>query len=205
MEDILDLYAEAHDPYYPLICFDERPMQLIDHILDPLPARRGQPIKYDYHYKRMGTCNLFISFAPQLAWRHVQISDRRTIPDFARQMKWLVDHAFPKALKIRIVLDNLNTHKIASLYKTFTPDEARRIARRLEFHFTPAHASWLNMAEIEWAVLTKQCLDQRIASQTQLLRQIATWQAERNSKKDTVKWLFTCEKARQTMARLYPS
>jgi transposase len=180
-------------------------MQLIDHILDPLPARRGQPIKYDYHYKRMGTCNLFISFAPQLAWRHVQISDRRTIPDFARQMKWLVDQAFPKALKIRIVLDNLNTHKIASLYQTFAPDEARRIARRLEFHFTPSHASWLNMAEIEWAVLTKQCLNQRIASQTQLLRQIAMWQAERNSNKDTVKWLFTCQKARQTMARLYPS
>ena len=205
MEDILDLYSEAHDPYYPIVCFDERPMQLIDHVKTPLPARPRHPIKYDYHYRRAGTCNLFISFCPQTAWRHVQITARRTITDFARQMKWLVDHAFPNALKLRLVLDNLNTHKIASLYKTFPADEARRIARRLELHFTPIHASWLNMAEIEWAVLTKQCLDQRIASQTQLLRHIAMWETQRNANKDTVKWLFTCDKARQKMARLYPS
>lgn len=205
MEDILDLYAEAHDPLYPVVCFDERPMQLIDQVLDPLPARPGAPIRYDYHYKRVGTCNLFISFAPRLAWRHVQISHRRTTTDFAHQMKGLVDHAFPKAFKIRLVLDNLNTHKINSLYKTFTPDEARRIARRLEFHFTPVHASWLNMAEIEWAVLTQQCLNQRIPSLTKLRHQVSMWQAERNMQQHTVQWLFTCHKARQKMARLYPS
>jgi hypothetical protein len=153
MEDILDLYAEADDPYYPLVCFDEHPIQLIDHTRQPLPARPGTPARYDYHYKRRGTCNLFITFAPRLGWRHVQVSDRRTIPDFARQMKWLVDVAFPNAFKIRVVLDNLNTHKIASLYKTFPPAEARRIARKLEFHFTPVHGSWLNMAEIELGVL----------------------------------------------------
>ena len=205
MEDILDLYAEAYDPYYPIVCFDERPMQLIGHIKKPLPARPGQPIKYDYHYQRVGTCNLFISFCPQRAWRHVQISDRRTIADFAKQMRWLVDQAFPRALKIRVVLDNLNTHTIASLYKTFEPQEARRIARHLEFHFTPVHASWLNMAEIEWAILTKQCLNQRIPSKTPLRRHIAMWETERNSDGKTVNWLFTCQQARQVMASLYPS
>lgn len=205
MEDILDLYAEAHDPYYPVVCFDEHPMQLIDHILQPLPRKPGRPVRYDYHYKRRGTCTLFIHFAPRLAWRHIQISARRTIADFAQQMQWLVDQAFPHALKIRVVLDNLNTHQIASLYKTFPPDEARRIARKLEFHFTPVHASWLNMAEIELAVLGKQCLNRRIPTLSCLSRELAMWEAERNSQQHTVQWLFTCEIARQKMARLYPS
>lgn len=205
MEDILDLYAEAHDPYYPVVCFDEHPMQLIDHILQPLPRKPGRPARYDYHYKRMGTCNLFIHFAPRLAWRHVQVSQRRTIRDFAHQMQWLVDQAFPHALKIRVVLDNLNTHKIASLYQTFPPDEARRIARKLEFHFTPVHASWLNMAEIELAVLGKQCLNRRIPTLTFLSREVSMWEADRNSQQHTVQWLFTCENARQKLARLYPS
>lgn len=205
MEDILDLYAEAHDPYYPVVCFDEHPMQLIDHILQPLPRKPGRPVGYDYHYKRRGTCTLFIHFAPRLAWRHIQISARRTIADFAQQMQWLVDQAFPHALKIRVVLDNLNTHQIASLYKTFPPDEARRIARKLEFHFTPVHASWLNMAEIELAVLGKQCLNRRIPTLSCLSRELAMWEAERNSQQHTVQWLFTCEIARQKMARLYPS
>jgi len=205
MEDILDLYAEAHDPYYPVICFDEHPMQLIDHILQPLPSKPGRPARYDYHYKRRGTCNLFIHFAPRLAWRHVQVSQRRTITDFAHQMQWLVDQAFPNALKIRVVLDNLNTHKIASLYQTFPPDEARRIARKLEFHFTPVHASWLNMAEIELAVLGKQCLNRRIPTLSFLSREVSMWEADRNSQQHTVQWLFTCENARQKMTRLYPS
>jgi len=205
MEDILDLYAEAPDPYYPVVCFDERPMQLIAHTRQPLPVRPGTPMRYDYHYERQGTCNLFISFAPRLGWRHVQISYRRTIPDFAQQMQWLVDEAFPHALKIRLVLDNLNTHKIASLYQTFAPDEARRIARRLAFHFTPVHASWLNMAEIELAVLTKQCLNRRFPSLTELQWQLSMWETDRNAQKQTVQWLFTCDQARQKMARLYPS
>lgn len=205
MEDILDLYAEAHDPYYPVVCFDEHPMQLIDHTCQPLPSRPGTPARYDYHYQRMGTCNLFISFAPRLGWRHIQVSQRRTITDFAQQMKWLVDEAFPDALKVRVVLDNLNTHTLTSLYKTFAPHEARRIARKLEFHFTPVHGSWLNMAEIELAVLGKQCLNRRIPYLSQLSREVAFWEAERNANQHTVQWLFTCEKARQKLARLYPS
>jgi len=205
MEDILDLYASEPDPAYPLVCFDERPTQLIDHVVEPLPTQPGQPARYDYHYRRNGTCNLFMSFAPQIGWRHVQVSAQRCIPDFARQMRWLVDVAFPQATKIRIVLDNLNTHKISSLYKTFPPDEARRIARKLELHFTPVHASWLNMAEIEWSVLVKQCLARRIPTKSHLGREIAFWETRRNVQKATVEWTFTCAKARETMGRLYPS
>lgn len=151
MEAILDLYAQAEDGFYPVVCFDERPLQLISETRLPIPATPGQRRRYDYHYRREGTANLFVFFCPRQAWRHVEVTERRTNGDFARQMQALVDVFFPQALTIRLVLDNLNIHKPASLYQTFEPAEARRILRRLEFHYTPVHASWLNLVELELA------------------------------------------------------
>ena len=204
MEDILDLYAEAEDRFYPVVCFDERPMQLISEVRQPLRAAPGQRQRYDYHYQREGTANLFVLFCPRQSWRHVEVTERRTHQDFARQMQTLVDVFFPQALKIRLVLDNLNIHKPASLYQTFDPAEARRILRRLEFHYTPVHASWLNMVELELATLSDQCLNRRIATLSTLRREVWTWEARRNRERATVHWQFTCEKARLNL-RLYPS
>lgn len=204
MEDLLDLYAEADDPLYPVVCFDERPYQLVSEVIQPIPAQPGQRKRTDYHYHREGTCNLFVAFCPRQGWRHVTVTDRRTKADFARQMQALVDVYFPDALQIRLVLDNLNTHVASSLYETFAPAEARRILRRLVFHYTPVHASWLNMVELEIAVLSSQCLDRRIGSLTRLRREIWMWEAERNAKRATVNWRFTCDKARQN-TRLYPA
>lgn len=204
MEDILDLYAEAEDRFYPVVCFDERPIQLIGEVRQPLPAAPGQRQRYDYHYRREGTANLFVLFCPRQAWRHVDVTERRTHQDFARQMQALVDVFFPQALKIRLVLDNLNIHKPASLYQTFDPAEARRILRRIEFHYTPVHASWLNRVELELAVLSDQCLNRRIASLSVLRREVWAWEAQRNRERATVHWRFTGEKARLNL-RLYPS
>jgi hypothetical protein len=204
MEAILDLYAEAEDRFYPVVCFDERPMQLISEVRQPIPAAPGQRQRYDYHYQREGTANLFVLFCPRQSWRHVEVTERRTHQDFARQMQTLVDVFFPQALKIRLVLDNLNIHKPASLYQTFEPAEARRILRRLEFHYTPVHASWLNMVEVELATLSDQCLDRRIATLSTLRREVWAWEARRNRERATVHWQFTCDKARLNL-RLYPS
>lgn len=204
MEAILDLYAEAHDPLYPVVCFDECPYQLVGHSRHPVPASPGQRRRYDYHYRREGTCNLFIIFCPRQGWRHVTVTDRRTKRDFAQQMRDLVDVYFPHALKVRLVLDNLNTHVPAALYETFAPAEARRILRRIEFHYTPVHASWLNMVEVELAVLSSQCLDRRIDKQSFLQQEVWIWEAERNTQHATVDWRFTCEKARSN-SRLYPA
>jgi hypothetical protein len=203
MEDLLDLYAEADDRYAPVVCFDECPLQLVSEVRQPLAAAPGQRRRYDYHYRREGTANLFIAFCPRQGWRHITVTDRRTKRDFALQMKALVDVFFPQALKIRLVLDNLNTHTAAALYETFVPPEARRILRRLEFHYTPVHASWLNMVELELAVLAGQCLKRRIGSLHLLRRELGVWEAERNFQRATVEWRFTCEKARQNL-RLYP-
>ena len=203
MEDVLDLYAEANDPYFPVVCFDECPIQLVSEVRQPIPALPGQRRRYDYHYRREGTANLFIAFCPRQGWRHITVTDRRTKRDFALQMKALVDIHFPQALKIRLVLDNLNIHVASALYETFEAAEARRILRRLEFHFTPVHASWLNMVELELAVLSGQCLKRRIDSLHTLRHEIGVWQAERNFMHATVDWRFTCEKARQNL-RLYP-
>lgn len=204
MEDILDLYAEAHDPLYPVVCFDERPYQLVSQIVQPIAAEPGRRQRYDYHYKREGTCNLFIAFCPRQAWRHITVTGHRTKADFAHQMRALVDVYFPHALQIRLVLDNLNIHVASALYETFEAAEARRILRRLAFHYTPVHASWLNMVELELAVVSKQCLDRRIGSLTQLRHEIWMWEAERNDQQATVNWRFTCEKARLN-SRLYPA
>jgi transposase len=205
MEDILDLYARPYDPARPVVCFDECPYQLVEEVRQPLPARPGQPLRYDYEYRRMGTCNLFIAFQPALGWRQVEVTDRRTKQDFAHQMRALVDVHFPDAETIVLVLDNLNTHTLAALYEAFEPAEARRIARKLEFHFTPNHASWLNMVEIELSVLSRQCLGGRIPSTEHLQHQIAPWQVDRNARQATVRWQFSVSDARDKMQSLYPS
>jgi hypothetical protein len=203
MENLLDLYAEAHDPYYPVVCFDECPLQLVSETREPIPAAPGQRRRVDYHYRREGTANLFIFFCPRQGWRHVDVTDQRTKRDFALQMQALVEVYFPHALKIRLVLDNLNTHTAAALYETFDPAEARRILRRIEFHYTPLHASWLNMVELELAVLAQQCLKRRIGTLQLLRQEVWTWEAKRNTAHATVRWQFTCEKARHNL-RLYP-
>lgn len=205
MEDVLDLYAEPREPQRPVVCFDERPCQLISEVRQVVPAKPGQPERHDYEYKREGTCNLFMFFAPGDGWRHVDVTARRTAQDFARCMKSLVDVHFPSAEVIRLVLDNLSTHTPAALYQTFEPAEARRIARKLEFHFTPKHGSWLNMAEIELAVLSKQCLDRHIPSADTMRCEIAAWETKRNAQHVTANWQFTTPDARIKLGRLYPS
>ena len=205
MEDVLDLYEQAYDPLYPQVCFDERPCQLLSEVRQPLPARPGQPRRYDYEYRREGTCNLFMFFQPLACWRHVKVTAQRTKVDFAYCMKDLVDVLFPDAHCIRLVLDNLNTHKLEVLYEVFAPAEARRIARKLEFHYTPKHGSWLNMVEIELSVLASQCLDRRIPSQSILAQQALAWEQRRNAMGATVHWQFTSAKARTKLQRLYPS
>ncbi len=205
MEDVLDLYAEPYNPCFPLVCFDERPYQLIGETRQPLPAQRGQPRRYDFEYQRNGTCNLFTYFQPLASWRHVVITAQRTRFDFARRMQELVDVHFPEAEQIRVVLDNLNIHTPSALYEVFPAAEARRLVRRLDFHYTPKHGSWLNMVEIEIAVLSRQCLDRRIATSEKLCREIAAWEAERNARKATVNWQFNTTKARTKLKHLYPA
>jgi hypothetical protein len=204
MEDILDLYAEPYDPRYPLVCFDESPYQLLSEVRQPLPVAPGQPVRYDYEYRREGTCNLFMCFEPLQGWRHVKVTDRRTAQDFAQCMQDLVDVHFPLAVVISVVLDNLNTHTPAALYATFPPAEACRILRKLDFHYTPKHGSWLNMAEIEFAVVSTQCLDRRLADQEKVRRAVAAWQTQRNAAKASVEWRFTTVKARRKLKHIYP-
>jgi transposase len=172
---------------------------------DPLALETGVPLRYDYEYRRMGTCNIFQFFNPFTGWRHMKVTDQRTKQDFAHCMKELVDEFYPEIEKIVVILDNLNTHSFASLYATFEPEEARRIMRKLEFHFTPKHGSWLNMAEIEFSVLNGQCLDRRIPDTETLIAQISAWQQPRNEQKIGVDWQFTTEKAREKLKRLYPA
>lgn len=204
MEDVLDLYAEPADPLRPLVTFDERPLQLLSEVREPLPCKPGQPRREDYEYKREGTCNLFCIFAPHEKWRHVDVTERRTATDFAHEMKWLVDARYPDAEVIRLVLDNLNTHSPASLYRAFAPEEARRITKKLEFHYTPKHASWLNMNELELSVLSRQCLRRRLGSREEVAREVDAWEKERNAVGATVTWRFTTAHARTRLARLYP-
>lgn len=204
MEDVLDLYAEPPDPLRPLVTFDERPVQLLSDVRDPVPCRPGQPRRQDYEYKREGMCNLFCFFAPHERWRHVDATEHRTAVDFAHEMKWLVDERYPEAEVIRLVVDNLNIHSPASLYQAFSPEEARRITKKLEFHYTPKHASWLNMNELELAVLSRQCLKQRLGSREEVAREVAAWERDRNAAAATVTWRFTTAHARTRLARLYP-
>jgi hypothetical protein len=205
MEDLLDLYGEPYDPKRPVVCFDERPYQLLEDIRESLPAKPEQPLRYDYEYKRNGSVNIFAFFEPLAGWRHMQVTQQRTKVDFALQMKNLVDIYHPQATVIRLVVDNLNTHNPASLYEVFSPEEARRIVQKLEFHYTPKHASWLNQVEIEFSVLSRQCLERRIKDVQTLSSEIATWEQQRNSAYASVNWRFKTTDARRKMERLYPT
>jgi hypothetical protein len=204
MEDVLDIYAQPLDSKRPIICFDERPTQLLSDTKIPIPVKPGQKRRVDYEYERMGNCNLFVFLEPHQGWRHIQVTEQRTAIDFAHCMKDLVDIYYPNAELIKIVMDNLNTHSPASLYKAFTPKEARRILNKLEFHYTPKHGSWLNMAEIELSILSRQCLNRRIPTQEIINSEIAAWEEARNQEKATVSWQFTTSNARVKLNKLYP-
>ena len=205
MEDVLELYEQEYDAKRPLVCFDEMPVQLVGETRVPQPAAPGRAARYDYEYRRNGTANLFLHFEPKAGWRHVEVTDRRTKLDFAQQMKALVDEHYPEAEVIRVVLDQLNTHEPASVYEAFAPAEARRILRKLAFHHTPKHASWLNQAEIEFSVLSGQCLDRRIPDQDTLQAEARAWERGRNEARQTVQWRFTVDQARTKLHRLYPA
>lgn len=205
MEDVLDLYAEPLDPKRPVVCVDETSKQLVREVQAPIPSAPGHVRRYDYEYERNGTRNLFLFCEPLAGWRHVEVTERRTSQDFARQLRWLVEEAYPQATKVRVVTDNLNTHRVASLYQAFAPEEARRIAKRLEFHYTPKHGSWLDMAEIELGVFTKQCLRKRIGDEVALKREVAALEDERNAARATIRWRFTTQDARTRLAHLYPT
>lgn len=205
MEDVLDLYAAPYDPQRPVVCFDEKLVQLLGDTHDPQPPAPGQVARYDYEYERLGTANLFMSFQPLAGWREVVVTSQRTSVDFAHRVKALVDEHFSEAQVIRLVLDNLNTHTISALYETFPPAEARRLARKLEIHYTPKHGSWLNMVEIERSILSRQCLKRRISTATRLQELVTTWATGRNDRQATVHWRFTTNEARTKLHRLYPA
>ena len=205
MEDVLDVYTQPLDPKHPQVCFDESSKQQVKEVRTPVPVAPGQPARYDTEYERNGVSNLFMFFCPLLNWRHVKVTDQRTAVDWAEGMCELVEVHFPAAERITVVLDNLNTHTPAALYAAFAPAEAKRIWDKLEFHYTPKHGSWLNMAEIELSVLSRQCLDRRIPDQPTLIREVAAWEAERNAMHATVNWRFTTADARIKLKHLYPS
>jgi len=205
MEDVLELYAEEYDEKRPKVNFDETSRQLIADTRAPLQAASGRAQRYDHEYERKGTRNLFMICEPQTGWRHVEVTQRRTKTDFALQMKWLVDEGYPEAEKIRVILDNLNTHGPGSLYEAFEPGEARRLVEKLEFHYTPKHGSWLNMAEIELSMLQRQCLNRRIADEETLKREVEAWERQRNKAKETIDWRFKVTDAREKLKRLYPT
>jgi len=204
MEDVLDLYAEVPDPKRPVVCFDESPTQLIGEVRQPIPAEPGQIERYDCEYKRNGTANLFVFLDAHRSWRKVKVTDSRAAVDFAACMRELSDIHFPQAERIRVVMDNLSTHSAGALYQAFPACEARRVLQRLEFHYVPKHASWLNMVEIEIGVLRGQCLDRRIATHEHLVSEIAAWERQRNASGARIKWMFTTDKARAKMGRAYP-
>ena len=204
MEDVLDLYAEAPDPRRPVVCFDESPTQLIGEARQPIPAAPGQLERYDCEYRRNGTVNLFVFLDAHRPWRKVKVTDHRTARDFAHCMRELVDVHYPQADLLRVVLDNLSTHSAGALYEAFPAPEARQLLRRLEFHYTPKHASWLNMVEIEIGVLRGQCLDRRIGDRDRLVAEIDAWERQRNASGARVKWMFTTERARVKLGRAYP-
>ena len=204
MEDVLEVYKRPYDPLRPLVCLDESNKQHIIEISNPIPMEPGRPERYDTEYKRNGVSNLFMMFEPLTGWRHVEVTDHRTAVDWAHQVKFLVDVRHRDAEKVVLVEDNLNTHSPASLYKAFSPEEARRIIDKLEFHYTPKHGSWLDMAEIELSILSRQCLNRRIPNQDTLRKEIKAWEDKRNECKATMDWRFTTEDARIKLKRLYP-
>lgn len=205
MEDVLDVYQRPYDASRPVVCLDEASKQLVRETRGPIPPSPGQPERVDYEYERNGTANLFMAFEPLAGRRRVQVTERRTKIDFAHVVRELVDEQYPKADTVVLVMDNLNTHRLSSLYEAFAPDEARRLIGRLEVHHTPKHGSWLNMAETELAVLGGQCLDRRIGERDELRAEVAAWEKARNAAKCRVDWQFTTADARVKLKRLYPS
>ena len=204
MEDILDLYCLPYDQEVPLICMDEQPRQLVKEMRTPLAGSTGKPARYDYEYERNGTANIFLFTEPLAGWRRVDVTERRTRVDWARQIREVLDVYYPDAKRVRLVMDNLNTHKTASLYEAFPPEEARRLARRLEIHYTPKHGSWLNIAEVEFSALSRQCLDRRIPDIETLRDEAKTWERTRNGRQKGVDWRFKIGNARIRLKRLYP-
>jgi hypothetical protein len=205
MEDVLEVYHRPYDERRPLVGLDETNKQLVGEVIRPIPAEPGRPERYDYEYVRNGTANLFMLSEPLLGWRAVRVTERRTAVDFAEVVRWLVEEVHEEAEVVVLVMDNLNTHRIASLYEAFPPERARRIAEKLEVHYTPVHGSWLNVAEIELAALASQCLDRRIESRGELEAEVAAWEEDRNERMVEVKWQFTTADARIKLRRLYPA
>jgi len=205
MEDVLEVYQRPHDPKRPLDCLDEQSKQLIREVSPARPMKPGQPARVDYEYERNGTANLFMVFAPLEGWRHVKVTDRRTAIDYAQLLRQVADIHFSDAAKIVLVQNNLNTHGPASLYEAFPAAEARRLVERFEWHYTPKHGSWLDLAESELGHLTKQCLDRRIPDKQALIKEIAAWEKNRNKNHSKANWHFTTEKARAKLKNLYPS
>jgi hypothetical protein len=204
MEDVLDLYQQPFDEEYPVICMDEKPYQLLDEVRNPIPMKPGKPMREDSEYKRNGTCSIFLFTEPLAGWRHVAAHERRTRIDWAEEIKELLEVHYPDAIKVRLVMDNLNTHSIASLYEAFEPETARKLAKRLEIHHTPKHGSWLNIAEIELSAMTKQCLGRRIPTLVDLCTELREWESARNKKQKGADWQFTTDDARIKLRRLYP-
>jgi hypothetical protein len=205
MEDVLEVYTQPYDPAYPVVCLDETSKQLVAETRTPLPAEPGQPVRVDYEYERCGTANLFMTFEPLAGQRHVTVTEHRTAVDFARVVRDLLEVRYPHAERVVLVMDNLNTHTPAALYAAFEPAVARRLVERLEIHHTPKHGSWLNMAEIELSVLSRQCLDRRVADADTLAHEVAAWEQARNAIARPVDWRFTTPDARIKLKRLYPS
>jgi hypothetical protein len=205
MEDLLDLYQLPYDPRFPVVGMDEMPKQLIAETRIPLPADEGHPVLYDYEYERKGVCNLFLFVEPLRGWRKVFVRERRTRVDWAECLRAVLDQVYPEAIRVRLVQDNLNTHTIGSLYEAFAPEEARRLARRLEIHPTPVHGSWLNMAETEFSVLERQCLDRRLETSELVRQQVGAWEAPRNEATVMINWRFTIADARVKLRSIYPS
>ena len=205
MEDVLELYAETHDEARPVVRMDELSKELHGQVAEPIPAEPGRTAKEDYEYTRNGTANVFLLLCPLLGWRRLEVTAKRGYLEFAAVMKALVDVHFPKAERVRVVLDNLNTHVLGALYEAFPPEEARRIATRLEFHYTPKHGSWLNMAEMEFSVLTRQCLNRRIETAEELAEAIAAWERARNAARTKIEWNFRVADARKKLHWIYPS
>ena len=205
MEDVLELYTTVPEPTEPVVCFDETPTQLIGETRVPLPPEPGKPERYDYEYRRNGTANLFVFLDAHRPWRHVKVTERKTALDFAQCMYELAEVHYPQASKIRVVMDNLSTHKAAALYEAFPPEQARQLLRRLEFHYVPKHASWLNMVEIEIGVLVRQCLDRRIPDRERLVNEVAHWERMRNAEGARVRWMFDVSRAREKLKHAYPA
>lgn len=204
MEDVLEVYHLPYDSEYPVVCMDESSKQLIGEVRTPIPCKPGYPARFDDEYVRNGVVQIFMEVEPLAGKRHVAITERRTRKDWAQQIKQMLDERYPDAVQVRLVMDNLNTHSVASLYETFKPEEARRLAERLDIHFTPKHGSWLNMAEIELSVLKGQCLDRRIPDMASMQTEVATWETNRNNAIKPIDWQFTTSDARIKLKRLYP-